>query len=416
MEAIELFRKAAELDPNFAMAHARIGYTYAISWGRPAEAGPSLEKAFSISSRLTPPDRLHIVAWYSLAKMDYGGAIRAYQSLIANNPRDIEAYTRLGSLLSGEKRLAEAVSVLQQAIVIDTNSPSVWNVLSGVQTRAGLGEQAVISAQHYVALAASEPNAWDTLGLALHAAGKLKESEQAYLRALSLKPGFDLALIHLANLAYQRGRYEDALGRCKQFIDGAASLREKGRGYACQAMIQWRRNQIHEALDAADAAVKADSSQIGAAAWLAVERGDLKQAIEWIGREGGINDRGHRMQGRFRMVMLGRIALREGRIDAAMDTFRRALDENPPVYTQDWYEDCLADAYLELGRYAEALREYQRALQRFPSMALTRYHLAVALERLGKTEQARTEYRGFLAQWKDADPDIAQLAEAKKKL
>ncbi len=242
-EAIELFRKATELDPDFAMAHARIGYTYAMSWGRPVEAKPSLEKAFRLSGRLTQSDRLHIAAWYAMANLDYPGAIRAFQSIIANNPRDIEAYTRLGSLLSGEKRVAEAVNVLEQALTLDPNSASTWNTLSGVHYRVGQGEQAVVAARRYVALSATEPNSWDTLGLALHVAGKMAEAEQAYQRALAIKPGFGIAIIHLANLAYQMGRYQEAEKYCRQYIEGSQSGRDKGRGYSTLASILLRRNR-----------------------------------------------------------------------------------------------------------------------------------------------------------------------------
>lgn len=70
----------------------------------------------------------------------------------------------------------------------------------------------------------------------------------------------------------------------------------------------------------------------------------------------------------------------------------------------DWYEDCLADALVALGRYDEAILEYQRAGAKFPGMALTRYHLAVVYDRQGKLDLARAEFQRFLKEWKNADP------------
>lgn len=95
-EAIALLEKAIALDPQFAMAHARIGYTYAITWGFAAKARPYLEKAFSLSNRLTEKDRLNIAAWYSIANLDYPNAIEFYRQIISKYPTETEAYHRLG--------------------------------------------------------------------------------------------------------------------------------------------------------------------------------------------------------------------------------------------------------------------------------------------------------------------------------
>jgi len=414
-EAIELFEKAVALDPNFAMAHARIGYTYTSSGARPVEAKPSLEKAFRLSGRLTPRDRQHIAAWYALANLDYPAAIQAYQSLLANDPRDVEAYTRLGSLLSGERRPAEAVVVLQKALVVDPNSATTWNVLSGVQNRAGWGEQAVISAQRYVGLIPAEPNAWDSMGMSLHIAGRMEEAEAAFRRALSLKPGFQLATIHLANLAYQRGRYGQAMALCQEYLAGAISMQERGRGNGCLALIYARRNQQKQATAAAMAAFQSDPLAIYEPAMVALQRGDFGRAEELAKTLLPVNDRGHRIQGRTPLVLLGRIAMGRGRAEEAMTAFRGALAENPPVYNAEWHEECLADANLALGRYEEAVTEYQRALAKFPGVGLTRYQLAVAYERLGKGEEARAEYRRFVSEWKGADADIPELVLAERK-
>ena len=415
-EAIGLFQQATALDPNFAMAHARIGYTYTSSLGRPREAIPSLEAAFRLSAKLTPSDRLHIAAWYALANFDYAGAITAYQALIVNNPRDVEAQTRLGSLLSGERRPTEAIAVLQRALVIDPNSATTWNVLSGVQNRAGMGEQAVASARRYVALLPDEPNAWDSLGLSLHIAGQLDEAASAYRKALALRPGFKLAIIHLANLAYQSGRFNESLDWCRQFLDLASSNSEKARGYRCQASTYARWNRHQEANAATEKSLALDPYDVDGPALLALQQGNRKRAIQLTEVQFARNDRGHRTQGRSRFVLLGGIAASEGRTEAALAAFQDALRENPPVYGTDWYEDCLADALAALGRYDEAILEYQRALAKFPGMALTRYHLAVVYDRQGKREQARAEFERFLKEWKNADPGAPELALAAKRL
>src|SRR5205085_11643286 len=77
-EAIALFEKAIALDPEFAMAYARIGYTYVVGWGRFDEGKPYLERAFKLTNRLSEHDKLNISAWYALANQDYPAAIKAF--------------------------------------------------------------------------------------------------------------------------------------------------------------------------------------------------------------------------------------------------------------------------------------------------------------------------------------------------
>ncbi len=44
------------------------------------------------------------------------------------------------------------------------------------------------------------------------------------------------------------------------------------------------------------------------------------------------------------------------------------------------------------------------------------FRLATLYERLGDTDRARHWYERFLTDWKDADPDIPELIEAKKRM
>jgi tetratricopeptide (TPR) repeat protein len=62
-------------------------------------------------------------------------------------------------------------------------------------------------------------------------------------------------------------------------------------------------------------------------------------------------------------------------------------------------EECLADTYLELKRYDEAMAEYERILRLNPNYPLVHYHLAQAHEGKGRTAEARRFYERFLEVW-----------------
>ena len=86
----------------------------------------------------------------------------------------------------------------------------------------------------------------------------------------------------------------------------------------------------------------------------------------------------------------------------------------PLTWNIDAHEDCLANAYLELGRFDEAVVEYERILRLNPRYPLAQFHLAQTFEGKGEIEKARDFYRQFLESWNEADMDIPEVADAKR--
>jgi tetratricopeptide (TPR) repeat protein len=76
-------------------------------------------------------------------------------------------------------------------------------------------------------------------------------------------------------------------------------------------------------------------------------------------------------------------------------------------------------AYLQMRQGKEAAAEFQKILDHrglcmtLPVCALSRLQLARARELSGDAQGARTAYQDFFALWKDADPDIPILKQAK---
>src|ERR1035441_4620019 len=83
-----------------------------------------------------------------------------------------------------------------------------------------------------------------------------------------------------------------------------------------------------------------------------------------------------------------------------------------PIYVR-------GEAYLAAHRGAEAATEFRRVLDHpgivfgDPIGALARLQLARALALSGNMAQAKTAYQDFLNLWKDADPDLPVLAQAR---
>jgi tetratricopeptide (TPR) repeat protein len=112
----------------------------------------------------------------------------------------------------------------------------------------------------------------------------------------------------------------------------------------------------------------------------------------------------------------GLFALKNGSAADAVDNFKLVVSHRPRPWDIDSWEDCLGNAYLQLGRLDEAVAEYERILKLNPNYPLVHYHLAQAYERKGQRDQARSEYDQFLKKWKDADADVPEMIAAKKAL
>ncbi len=415
-EAIALLEKAIALDPQFAMAHARIGYIYTVTWGFGEKAKPYLEKAFALSDRLTEKDRLSISAWYSIASLDYPNAIEFYRQIISKYPTETESYLRLGNLLSGEEQFEDAANVLKQGLAIDPDGPLLYNALGSLYSISGKHEDAISMHQRYVAYAPNEANAHDSLGMSFQWAGRYDEAIGEYRRAIELKPNFEVALVHLANTHFQTGRYSQAIDLYKKYNAGAPSELERARAFSSIATVYRRLRNYDLAIRAANQAIKERETYIGESFLIALDLGDKKttdQLEQKLFAAQTVTNRGKRAAPRFSFYFRGLAALRNGEPDNAVEAFREAVRHSPPTFEADALEDCLANAYLHLGRYDEAVAEYERVLALNPNYPLARFHLAQTFAANGDTEKARENYRLFLDTWKDADNEIPEIIAAR---
>ena len=416
-DALELLEKAVALDPEFAMAHARIGHTFAVTWGWADKAKPHLERAFALSDRLTEKDRLYITAWYAIANLDYPAAIQSFREIIAKYPTETEAYLRLGYLLRGEEQFDEAIGVLRQGLAIDPESSALYNALGLLYSLLGRHDEAIAMHERYVALEPNEANAHDSLGMSYQWAGRYEEAIAEYNRALELNRNFEIAHVHLGVAYFQTGRYAAAIEWFKKYIAVAPSSMESARGYAHIAHVHRKQKNLAAAAQAAKQAIKENEFYIWETIVIALERGDRAAANKFEERlftETGITNRGSRGTPRYRFYKRGYIALKNGQTDEALENFREALRHSPATYDIDPLEDCLANANLELGRFDEAVSEYERILRLNPNYPLARFYLAQTFQRKGEMEKARDSYQQFLEFWKEADEDIPEIADAKR--
>jgi tetratricopeptide (TPR) repeat protein len=418
-EAIALLEKAIALDPQFAMAYARIGYAYAmIRVGDAEKARPYLERAFRLSHRLTPKDKLYVLAWY--AKPDHLEVIRAYREIVTQYPQEIEAWWRLGLELQYQGRSEEAIDALKSGLVMDPEAQEPYNQLGNCYAGLGRYAEAIAAHQRYVELAPNEANAHDSLAMTYNEAGRYDDAIAALERALAIKPQFHFAHLHLGDSYFGQGRYKLAERQYRQYQKLAPSVWDRAVSWQRLTRLYWRKGYLERAAAMAREALKLNYD-FGDPLFIALARGDLPAAERHKERLFAAvpetDPQGAAWTVPQPYYHRGYYALKLGRADEAIEYLKKARQATPVFF---WYEDigpdALANAYLELGRWDEAIGEYERLLRRNPNWAWAQYGLGLAYERKGAGERAEAAYERFLQLWKDADEDLPEVMGAKARL
>lgn len=392
-QALNLLKQATELDPEFAMAYARIGYTYALADFAPQEGKPYLEKALQLSGHLSDKDRLSIRAWYAISKADYATAAQALNKISQLYPQETEAYWRLASLLRAEERPQEALTILHRGLEANPDDKNLNNMLGFVLLSLHRYPEAIDAYQRYVELAPNEPNAHDSLGMAYEQSGSYEDAVHEYDRGLALNAEFEPSIIHLGDTYYQTGQYERAVNQYQKYIQVVHTTDAQALGYGDLTLVYLAMNRMPEAEKAAADELKSNPNAVWGALVVALKKSDhvtaehLKQVLL---KNIPTQERGTPGDQRTKFYYQGYIDLQEGNTQKALAEFGTALRHLPPSSGIDTYEDCLANAELQLGHFKEATAEFNRILQWNPNYPHARAHLAEAQTRLRGTKPHAT--------------------------
>ncbi len=93
-QASSLYQQAIQLDPNFAMAYARLGVTYSTQ-GAIGKALEYMKKAYALRERVTERERMYIESQYANFQFDLPKALESYKLFAATYPRDAAAWNNM---------------------------------------------------------------------------------------------------------------------------------------------------------------------------------------------------------------------------------------------------------------------------------------------------------------------------------
>ncbi|MBI2620359.1 MAG: protein kinase [Ignavibacteriales bacterium] len=127
--AEEMYRRALELDPNFAAAYAQLSevqsdmfwFHHDRSEKRIADSKTAAEKALSLDPNLALAHRA--MAWYHYHGMlDYDRALESFRKAITLQPNDADALIGIGAVLRRQGKAQECLPFFEKAVEIDPRS------------------------------------------------------------------------------------------------------------------------------------------------------------------------------------------------------------------------------------------------------------------------------------------------------
>jgi DNA-binding winged helix-turn-helix (wHTH) protein/tetratricopeptide (TPR) repeat protein len=419
--AIPLFQQAIELDPDFAMAYLYLGQSYAVLGEYGRRDGP-IRKAFELRERASERERFEIVsAFHQVVTYQSDQAIQNCELWEQSYPSDVRPHSILGfnnGALAKYERSAEefrkameldpAKALPYAGLMIDLMALNRFAEARGVyeQAQARKVEAGEVQRIRYL-LAFVESDA------AMMA--KLADS-------LSKQPGYEgRVLWEESRAAAYFGRLDVARELSRRSTEKA--LLEKDRGTA--AVIESDagiREALFGNLDVARNHVLAAKRLRGQSSFYALAialSGDAVEATKVVDRIANETPPGS---------LMGKLAVPEfrGAIELKRGNATRALEflASAEPYEAGWYNLYRAtylrgEAYLLAHRGSEAAAEFQKIIDHRgtvvsePFGALAHLGLARSYTLQGEIPKARTAMQDFLALWKDADPNIPILKQAK---
>jgi tetratricopeptide (TPR) repeat protein len=421
--AIPFYKKAIELDPNFSFAYARLAQVYFNS-GENESAVQYAKQGFERRQRASEKERLYIsTRYYQIVTGEMDKAMEAFRLWEQSYPRDSVPYVNLGVAYDFLGQRDQAVQQSQEANRLNPASRYPYeNLASDYMALGRYDEAKAIIENGFSHKIDNLPLHWELYQIAF-----LQGDTSALQRQVQWangKPDEIFMKSNLAGVEVFSGRRSKSLRMYQEVTE--AAQRAGFKGNAAQALL----NQASiEMMMGNNAAVASKVKQA-----LALSPDKLTKNFSATTLAYAEADR--EAQTIFSEVMK---EFPDDTINKSIiDPWLHALAEinhDSPATALEWLEKLRpyelglvttlwtnydrGRAYLKLKKGQEAAAEFQRVLDHRGvdptglEYVLSHLGLARAYALQGDSAKSRTAYQDFFALWKDADPDIPVLKQAK---
>ena len=427
--AIPLFERAISLDPNFAMAYLRLGQAYQ-PLSELARCAENTRKAYELRGRTSESERLAISSFYEMVVNGNLEAARtSYQAWQQSYPRDDEPPTNLWTIFTfmGDYEKARASALQAWKINSGSGNNSV-NLTYSYQWINQL-DQAKALVQDARAHHVDSP--W--FPLVLYNVDFLQHDAAGMERQVgdaTGNPGVEDQILFLES---ETAAYNGELSKSRELTRRAADAAERTNEKETAAEYLGH-SAVREALvgnmdaakqDAKAAMMRSNSRQGNAFSAIALAlAGDSAQAARLSDDLRKKFPADTIVQSDYLPMIRAAAALRSGDASRAVEALATSepyeLGQTNTSFTFALYPVYLrGEAYLTAKQGAAAQGEFQKILDHYgavgnqPIGALAHLGLARSYTLQANIPKARATYSNFLSLWKNADPDIPLLKEAK---
>ena len=428
--AIPFMTQAIELDPNFALAYARLAALYS-NLSQPGLSAENAAKAYQLRNLVSEREKLLIAAlYYSKVLGDLNQAREANLLLKQTYPRELPAYTQLTAIYTAlgkhEQALAEAEAGLQMD---PASSVSYYNLAS-----AYMNLNRFADAHRVIKQAESHGVSRESLLPVYYELAFWRGDKEDMARQLAASVGKPSTQTDLLKMQSDTEAYYGRLAKAREFSRLACSANVSGRELEtvalCHVDAALQEAELGDSRRAKEEAQRAlqgsreTSYVVQIQAALALARaGEPAQALLLAEAQGKQFPSHTVLNSYWIPTVRAAAAIAQKKPEAAIEALQPATvyelgsPSSGVAYLYPVYLRGLA--YLQMGDGNKAAAEFQKMLDHqgvigsSPTAALARLQLARAQAMMGDTAAARKSYADFLSLWKDADPDNAILKQAK---
>ncbi len=427
--SIPLFQRAIQLDPNFAMAYAGISTAY-IDIGEAGLAAQNITKAYELRDRVSERERFYIDAHHAqFAEGDLPKSREVYAAWQKAYPRDNVPYTNLGVIdnllgdYQGEFADAEA------AFKMNPSGLNYTNLIGSYLTLNRLDEASSLAAD-------AEAKKLDSgyLSLVLYQIAFLKNDPKGMAEQVAWsrgKEGIEDTLVGAeADTAAYHGQYRKAEALTKQAADLAVHPGEKETAASYWAQAAVRAGMFGYPDDAkkyaGTALALASTRDLNYLTALGLAfAGDYAKAEGMADSLAKGSSSDTLLNANYLPSLRGQIAINKHDPQKALDELVVAQkielgQTGVSNITPSLYIPYIrGEAYLALKQGNEAAAEFQKIIDHpgivvnSPNGIMAYLGLARAYAVQGDDAKARVAYQNLFAKWKDADPDLPVLLQAK---
>jgi serine/threonine protein kinase/Flp pilus assembly protein TadD len=465
-EADISFKMAVKLDSTFALAF----YGLSLTQSRWEQRRESISKAVGLADKASRKDRYYILAQQAWLDMDYEKAFEILTSIVKKYPDEKRALYLQGYIYAIQRNNQAAIEKFLQVVEIDPLYKIVYNELAYAYDKVGEFERSIWAINKYTELAPDEANTYDSRGDLYAFNGRLDEAVASYRKALEIDPHFLLSIQNLGNMYLFRQEYAkaeslyqvmaihpDKYTRANGRMLLASTLLYQGKFQEALRMLDVGR--ATDRIELEDGPRLTDKTSLRAVIYEHLQ--DYQNALSEAEKAGGdparsnwpndidvlvegyipylytlignedksdsllsalqsaIEALGSLQQYQFYFVK-GQIEFVEGRYDTAAFYFEKS-DEAIPVFITRLM---IARSYLEAGRLGDAVRMFEKSMQRHDAnrawyaadAVKGHYWMGLAYEESGWRDRAIRQYQIFLDIWKNADPGIDEIDDARERL